>query len=101
MGAVGNEFQLAGLDLGAVLGVFEVAHLGDELVGGAVETLHLRVQRVDETPEQAFAFVGELGAGGALKLLCIVKSCWRGVLQVQVSRKVRAGVGLSRGRRSV
>ena len=59
---VGEEFQFAGLDLGAVLFALEVFHLGRDLVDAAVETLDLGVQRIDEAPEQALAFVGELRA---------------------------------------
>ena len=40
----------------------EVFHLGRDLVDAAVETLDLGVQCIDETPEQALAFVGELRA---------------------------------------
>ena len=35
---------------------------GHQLVGGAVEALGLGVEHVDEAPEQALAFVGELRA---------------------------------------
>ena len=59
---VGDEFQLAGLDLGAVLLALEVAQAGHQLVGCAVEALGLGVEHVDEAPEQALAFVGELRA---------------------------------------
>ena len=62
---VGEQFQLAGVDLGAVLGAFQVAHGGDEPVGGAVDPPHLGVEHVDEPPEQALALVGELGAVGS------------------------------------
>ena len=40
----------------------EVLHLGRDLVDAAVEALDLGVQRIDEAPEQALAFVGELRA---------------------------------------
>ena len=40
----------------------EVFHLGRDLVDAAVEALDLGVQGIDEAPEQALAFVGELGA---------------------------------------
>ena len=59
---VGQEFQFPRLDLGAVLFLAEVFHLGRDLVDAAVEALDLGVQRIDETPEQALAFVGELRA---------------------------------------
>ena len=59
---VGDELQLAGLDLGAVLLALEVAQAGHELVGGAVEALGLGVDHVDETPQEALALVAELGA---------------------------------------
>ena len=59
---VGQAFEFARLDLGAVLFTLEVFHLGRDLVDAAVEALDLGVQRIDETPEQALAFVGELRA---------------------------------------
>ena len=59
---VGQEFQFARLDLGAVLLLAEVFHLGRDLVDAAVEPLDLGVQCIDEAPEQTLAFVGELGA---------------------------------------
>ena len=59
---VGDELQLAGLDLGAVLLALEVAQAGHQLVGGAVETLGLAVDHVDEAPCQALALVAELRA---------------------------------------
>ena len=59
---VGEEFQFARLDLGAVLFLAEVFHLGRDLVDTAVEALDLGVQRIHESPEQALAFVGELRA---------------------------------------
>ena len=59
---VGDEFQFARLDLGAVLFLAEVFHLGRDLVDAAVEALDLGVQCIDEAPEQALAFVGELRA---------------------------------------
>ena len=58
----GEKFEFAGLDLGAVLFLAEVFHLGRDLVDAAVEALDLGVQRIDEAPEQALAFVGELRA---------------------------------------
>ncbi len=66
---VGHKLQLARLDLGAVLGLLQVAEVGHQLVGGAVEPLGLAVEHVDEAPEQALALVGELGAvrGDALR----------------------------------
>ena len=57
---VGQAFEFARLDLGAVLLALEVFHLGRDLVDAAVETLDLGVLGIDETPEQALAFVGEL-----------------------------------------
>ena len=51
-----------GVDLGAVLGAFEVAELRFQCIGGAVEAVHLGVEEVDEAPQERFAFVGELGA---------------------------------------
>ena len=59
---IGQAFEFARLDLGAVLLLAEVFHLGRDLVDAAVEALDLGVQGIDETPEQALAFVGELGA---------------------------------------
>ena len=59
---VGQEFQFPRLDLGAVLFLAEVFHLGRDLVDTAVEALDLGVQRIDEAPEQALPFVGELRA---------------------------------------
>ena len=56
----GDQLQLAGLDLGAVLLALEVAHRRRQLVGGAVESFGLAVEHVDEAPEQALALVGEL-----------------------------------------
>ena len=50
------------LDLGAVLLLAEVFHVGRDLVDTAVEALDLCVQRIHEAPEQAFPFVGELRA---------------------------------------
>ena len=61
---VGDEFQLARLDLGAVLLALQVAQSGHQLVGGAVEALGLGVEHVDEAPQQALAFVAELRAVG-------------------------------------
>ena len=61
---VGQALELPGLDLGAVLRGAEVLHLGREPVDAAVEALDLGVQCIDEAPEQALAFVGELGAVG-------------------------------------
>ena len=52
--------KFPGLDLGAVLFLAEVFHLGRDLVDTAVEALDLGVQCIDEAPEQALAFVGEL-----------------------------------------
>ena len=49
-------------DLGAVLGAFEVAHLGNQLVDRAVEALDLGVQHVGEAPEQRLELVMHLGA---------------------------------------
>ena len=57
-----DEFQFARLDLGAVLFLAEVFHLGRDLVDAAVDALDLGVQCIDEAPEQALAFVGELRA---------------------------------------
>ena len=62
--AVGEEFELECPDLGAVLALLQVAHLGDELVDAAVESPDLGVEGVDEAPEQALALVGELGSVG-------------------------------------
>ena len=61
-GAVGEQLQLPCLHLGAVLCGLEVFHLGHDPVDGAVEPLHLRVQHVDEAPQQALALVGHLCA---------------------------------------
>ena len=60
--AGGDELQLAGLDLGAVLFALQVAEFGHELVGGAVEAPGLGIEHVDVAPQQALAFVGELGS---------------------------------------
>ena len=57
-----RAFQFARLDLGAVLFLAEVFHPGRDLVDAAVEALDLGVQCIDKAPEQALAFVGELGA---------------------------------------
>ena len=51
-----------GGDFRSILGAFEVAHFGDDLVDGAVDALGLCVERVDEAPQQALALVGELRA---------------------------------------
>ena len=59
---VGEEFQFARLDLGAVLLLAEIFHLGRDLVDTPVEALDLGVQGIDEAPEQALSFVGELRA---------------------------------------
>ncbi len=59
---VGDEFELAGLDLAAVLRAGEFLHLGRDAVDGAVEALCLCVEHVGEAPEQGLALVGELGA---------------------------------------
>ena len=59
---VGQEFQLARLDLGAVLLLAEIFHLGRDLVDTAVEALDLGVQCNDEAPKQVLTFVGELRA---------------------------------------
>ena len=59
---MGDELQLPGVDFRAVLGAFEVAHLGREAVDAAVEPSHLGVEAVDEAPEQGFALVAELEA---------------------------------------
>ncbi len=59
---VGQEFQFARLDLGAVLLLAEIFNLRRDLVDTAVEALDLGVQRIDEAPEQALAFVDELRA---------------------------------------
>ena len=61
-GALGAQFEFAGVSLGAVLGAFEVLQFGDEPIDAAVEASHLDVEGVDDAPEQAFAFVRELGA---------------------------------------
>ena len=57
---VGDQLQLARLDLGAVLGGLEVAQLRAEPVDAAVEAADLGVEAVDEAPQQALALVGEL-----------------------------------------
>ena len=59
-GAVGDQLQLARLDLGAVLGALEVAQIRAEPVDGAVEAADLGVEHVDEAPQQALALVGDL-----------------------------------------
>ena len=40
----------------------QVAQAGHQLVGGAIETLGLAVDHVDEAPQEALALVAELGA---------------------------------------
>ena len=62
VGAVGEALELDGLDLGAVLGALEVAHLLNDAVDGAVDALSLRMKHVDEAPQQALALVRELHA---------------------------------------
>ena len=62
--ALGDEFEFAGVDLGAVLGVHQVAHLRGEPVDAAVEAADLGVEGVDDAPEQVLALVGELEAVG-------------------------------------
>ena len=62
--AVGDELQLARLDLGAVLGGLEVAQLRAQPVDAAVEAADLGVEAVDEAPQQALALVGELDPVG-------------------------------------
>ena len=47
-----------GGDFRAILCAFKVAHFGHDLVDGTVDALGLRVERVDETSQQAIAFVG-------------------------------------------
>ena len=64
LGSVGDEFELSGPDLRAVLLSLEVAHVGEEPIGRAVEALGLGVEHVDEAPEQALALVGELRSVG-------------------------------------
>ena len=59
-GSVGEELELERPDLGAVLALLQLVHLGDELVNAAVESPDLSVEGVDEAPEQALALVGEL-----------------------------------------
>ena len=59
---IGEAFEFAGLDLGAVLLALEVFHLGRDLVDTPVEALDLCVQRIHEAPEEALTFVGELRA---------------------------------------
>ena len=61
---VGEELELAGLHLAAVLRALEVAELGRESVDASVEPSHLGVEAVDEPPEQGLALVGELEAVG-------------------------------------
>ena len=56
-----QQLQLPRLDLVAVLGALEVAHLGHDLVDGALQPGDLCVQHVDEAPQQGLALVGELG----------------------------------------
>ena len=62
LGALGQGLQFMGGDFRTILRAFEVAHLGDDLVDGAVDALGLRVERIDEAPQQALTFVGELRA---------------------------------------
>ena len=63
--AVGDEFQLAGLDFGAVLRGLEVAQLRAEPIDAAVESADLGVEGVHEPPEEALALVCELEAIGS------------------------------------
>ena len=58
--AVGDQLELAGLYLGAVLAGLKVAQLRAEAVDAAVEAPDLGVEGVHEAPEQALAFVGHL-----------------------------------------
>ena len=62
LGAVGQQLQLGGLHLGAVLRVLEITHVGRDAMDAPVEAVHLRVQHVDEAPHQRLALVGELRA---------------------------------------
>ena len=63
-GALDNPLQRPGVDLGPVLGVLQILQFRREPIHGAVQSHGLHVQRVDEPPQQRFAFVGELGAVG-------------------------------------
>ena len=63
--AVRHQLQLAGLDLGAVLGARQLLEFRGEPVDAAVEALGLGMEHVDEAPEQALAFVGKLHSVGA------------------------------------
>ena len=60
--ALGDPFQLPGLDFGAVLGILQVPQFRRELVDRPVQPHRLHVQGVDEAPQQRLALVGELGA---------------------------------------
>ena len=57
---LGDPLQFPGVDLGPVLSLLQVAKLGREPVDRSVEPDGLHVQGIDEAPEQALAFVGEL-----------------------------------------
>ena len=65
MRPVGQHLQLARLDLGAVLRALQVAQFGLDPVQRAVQPLGLGVEAVDQSPDEAFALVGHLGAVGA------------------------------------
>ena len=65
---VGQPFQFQRTNLGTVLRALKVAKLGLHAVKGAVKPLGLGVEAIDQTPNQAFALVGELGSIGAKAL---------------------------------
>ena len=75
------------LGLDAVEGFADGACVGDVLTAGdcdqgAVGQMRLGLAVLAGAEEVASVDGGGGEFGGALKLLCIVKSCWRGVLQV-------------------
>ena len=63
--AVGGDLGFAGVDLGAVLGAFEVAPLRCQLVDAPVEAAHLSVKGVEDASEQALALVENWKTSGA------------------------------------
>ena len=63
-GALDDSLQFPGVYFSPVLRALQVLQLRREPVDGAVQSLSLHVQGIDETPEQRFPLIGELGAVG-------------------------------------
>ena len=59
--AVGQPLQFEGPDLGTVLRPLQVAQFRFHPVQGAVQPLLLRMEAIDQSPDQAFALVGKHG----------------------------------------